>query len=226
MRPWTMSRLIVVTSVVFCFSLKAEVRRERIFCERQERREALGARHLFSAEPQVARAWRKKMRGVRADAPHTTRLAARAFDPCTRALFTASGIDTPNARLTHGTERSRSRWSERTRGAVSVTDGLNAIDFCAEFRSAIAPDDAPVARRVATPDMAHSGSLVGRRLMKGAAQDGKQGHLYTADEFGTSLYRTAGRYFRASVARTIAQRINGIVVSTTTHRVHSRRSLK
>ena len=176
MRPWTMSRLIVVTSVVFCFSLKAEVRRERIFCERQERREALGARHLFSAEPQVARAWRKKMRGVRADAPHTTRLAARAFDPCTRALFTASGIDTPNARLTHGTERSRSRWSERTRGAVSVTDGLNAIDFCAEFRSAIAPDDAPVARRVATPDMAHSGSLVGRRLMKGAAQDGKQGH--------------------------------------------------
>ena len=117
------------------------------------------------------------MRGVRADAPHTTRLAARAFDPCTRALFTASGIDTPKARLTHGTERSRSRWSERTRGAVSVTDGLNAIDFCAEFRSAIAPDDAPVARRVATPDMAHSGSLVGRRLqMKGAAQDGKQGH--------------------------------------------------
>ena len=39
MRPWTMSRLIVVTSVVFCFSLKAEVRRERIFCERRERRE-------------------------------------------------------------------------------------------------------------------------------------------------------------------------------------------
>ena len=37
---------------------------------------------------------------------------------------------------------------------------------------------------------------------------------------------TAVRYFRASVARTIAQRINGIVVSTTTHRVHSRRSLK
>ena len=130
MRPITMSRLIVVTSAVDCLSLKADVISSRIFCETQR-----GAGDTARVKMDVRDA------GWAGQLGH-----GRVFFFARRR--TPSVWLTPYARLIHGTLRRRSRWSERTRGPVSVREDEKASDFCALLRSAIAPVDAPVASRV------------------------------------------------------------------------------
>ncbi len=62
-----------------------------------------------------------------------------------RERIVPSGRRTPYAALIQGTLRSRSRWSERTRGVVSCSEVPNASDFASVLRSARRPDDEPTA---------------------------------------------------------------------------------